>query len=268
MSGDGPDDVSPPVTVERDGPVTVITINRPQVRNAVDGPTAELLLEAFTEFAADESAAVAILTGADGTFCAGADLGAISGGRGNRVVANPEVSGPMGPTRLELGKPVIAAVEGFAVAGGLELAVWCDLRVVSESSVFGVYCRRWGVPLVDGGTVRLPRLIGESRAMDMILTGRAVGATEALQFGLANRVVPDGEALAAAIRWAHELAALPQVCLRNDLRSTRGQWGLTPMDALMVETELGLETLRSPETIEGAERFVGGAGRGGAPAPL
>ncbi len=257
---------SDPVLVERDGPVTVITINRPRVRNAVDGPTAQALLDAFVAVGDDPSCAVAVLTGADGTFCAGADLGAISGGRGNRVIHDPDVGGPMGPTRLEIGKPVIAAIEGFAVAGGLELAVWCDLRVVSESGVFGVYCRRWGVPLVDGGTVRLPRLIGESRAMDMILTGRGVGAEEALSFGLANRVVPVGRALAEAVAWAHELSALPQVCLRNDLRSTRGQWGMSPMDALMVETEIGLETLASPETIEGALRFVGGAGRGGTPA--
>lgn len=254
------------VLVERDGPVTIVTINRPQVRNAVDGPTAQLLLNAFVAFAADDSSTVAILTGADGTFCAGADLGAISAGRGNKVIHDPDVAGPMGPTRLEIGKPVIAAIEGFAVAGGLELAVWCDLRVVSGSGVFGVFCRRWGVPLIDGGTVRLPRLIGESRAMDMILTGRGVGAEEALAFGLANRVVPDGCALAEAVAWAHELSTLPQVCLRNDLRSTRGQWGSSPMDALMTETAIGLETLASPETIKGALRFVGGAGRGGAPA--
>ncbi len=251
------------VTIEHDGPVTIITIDRPAVRNAVDRPTADELLRAFAAFDADAGRSVAVLTGANGTFCSGADLGAISEGRGNRVLHDPEQPGPMGPTRMELSKPVIAAVEGFAVAGGLELAIWCDLRVVARSATFGVYCRRWGVPLVDGGTVRLPRLIGESRAMDLILTGRGVGAEEAERIGLANRVVDTGEARTAAVALAKEIAEFPQVCVRNDHRSTRTQWGRTPMDALMEETRLGLETLASPETVEGARRFVGGAGRGG-----
>ncbi len=253
----------PPVRVEHRGPVTVVTIDRPTVRNAVDRTTADALSEAFRSFDADDAQSVAVLTGAGGTFCAGADLGAIGSGRGNRVVQDPEVDGPMGPTRLELSKPVIAAVEGYAVAGGLELAVWCDLRVVARTATFGVFCRRWGVPLVDGGTVRLPRLIGESWAMDLILTGRPVGAEEAERMGLANRVVDDGKALEAAVELAEQIAGFPQVCMRNDHRSARSQWGASPMDALMEETRLGLETLSSPETAEGVARFVGGAGRGG-----
>ena len=250
-----------PLRVERHGPVTVVTIDRPDRRNAVDRPTADALLAAFEAFDADASASVAVLTGADGTFCAGADLQAIASGTGNRVTEDGP--GPMGPTRLALSKPVIAAVEGHAVAGGLELAVWCDLRVAAEDAVFGVFCRRFGVPLVDGGTVRLPRLVGEGRAMDLILSGRPVGAAEALAMGLANRVVPSGTALEASVAWAAELAALPQVCLRNDRRSALAQWDLPVDEALLVETRLGLDSLASGEALEGAARFAGGAGRGG-----
>ena len=250
-----------PLHVERRGPVTVVTIDRPDRRNAVDRPTADALLTAFESFDADPSASVAVLTGADGTFCAGADLQAIASGTGNRVTEGGP--GPMGPTRLALSKPVIAAVEGHAVAGGLELAVWCDLRVAAEDAVFGVFCRRFGVPLVDGGTVRLPRLVGEGRAMDLILSGRPVGATEALAMGLANRVVPSGTALEASIAWATELAALPQVCMRNDRRSALAQWDLPVDEALVVETRLGLDSLASGEALDGAARFAGGAGRGG-----
>ena len=250
-----------PLHVERHGPVTVVTIDRPDRRNAVDRPTADALLTAFEAFDADPTASVAVLTGAAGTFCAGADLQAIASGTGNRVTEDGP--GPMGPTRLALSKPVIAAVEGHAVAGGLELAVWCDLRVAAEDAVFGVFCRRFGVPLVDGGTVRLPRLVGEGRAMDLILSGRPVGAAEAFAMGLANRVVPSGTAVDAAIAWATELAALPQVCMRNDRRSALAQWDLPVDEALLVETRLGLNSLASGEALEGAARFAGGAGRGG-----
>ena len=246
-----------------DGPVLIVTINRPEVRNAVDGPTAALLAQAFRDFDADDAISVAVLTGAKGVFCAGADLKAISDGRGNRIDADVSLDGPMGPSRMLLSKPVIAAVEGHAVAGGLELAAWCDLRVASTSAVFGVFCRRWGVPLVDGGTVRLPRLIGQSRALDMILTGRAVAAEEALQMGLANRVVPEGTALANAIKLAKELAELPQLCLRSDRMSAYDQWSLDMPAALQRETDLGLVTVRSGETRAGAARFASGAGRHG-----
>ena len=241
--------------------MTVVTIDRPERRNAVDRATADALLEAFEAFDADDDASVAVLTGAGGTFCAGADLQAIAGGTGNRVAEDG--AGPMGPTRLSLDKPVIAAVEGHAVAGGLELAVWCDLRVAAADATFGVFCRRFGVPLVDGGTVRLPRLVGQGRALDLILTGRAVGADEALAMGLANRVVPTGTALEAAVAWAAEIAALPQVCLRNDRRSAIDQWNLPVDDALLLETRLGLDSLRSGEALDGAARFAAGAGRGG-----
>lgn len=247
--------------MEHDGPVTVVTIDRPERRNAVDRPTADALLEAFEAFEADPDASVAVLTGAHGTFCAGADLQAIAGGTGNRVAEDG--AGPMGPTRLALSKPVLAAVEGHAVAGGLELAVWCDLRVAASDAVLGVFCRRFGVPLVDGGTVRLPRLVGEGRAMDLILSGRGVGAEEALAMGLVNRVVPPGTALGAAVAWAHELAALPQVCMRNDRRSAIEQWSLPVDEALVHETRLGLASLASGEALEGASRFAGGGGRGG-----
>ncbi|MGO9560405.1 MAG: crotonase/enoyl-CoA hydratase family protein [Acidimicrobiales bacterium] len=252
------------VRIERDGPVLVVTIDRPAVRNAVDRPTAEALASTFASFDSDDSLSVAVLTGAGGTFCAGADLKAIADGRGNRVTADGD--GPMGPTRMRLGKPVIAAVEGFAVAGGLELALWCDLRVAAESAVFGVFCRRWGVPLVDGGTVRLPRLIGSSRALDLVLTGRAVGAAEALDIGLANRVVGDGEALAAAVALAKEIAALPQLCMRGDRASLLESEGLDEAEAIGNEFVHGIATLESGETLAGAARFASGAGRHGAPA--
>jgi enoyl-CoA hydratase len=252
------------VRVERDGPVTTVVIDRPEVRNAVDGPTAAALADAFGEFGADGGASVAVLTGAGGTFCAGADLKAVGGPSGNR--AGPDGDGPMGPTRMRLGKPVIAAIEGHAVAGGLELALWCDLRVAAEDAVLGVFCRRWGVPLIDGGTVRLPRLIGLSRALDMILTGRPVGAAEALTAGLVNRVVPPGQARAAAQALAAELAALPQACLRSDRMSALESVSLPDRDAMANEFRHGLATLTQPGMAEGVDRFRSGAGRGGAPA--
>ncbi|MCC6338903.1 MAG: crotonase/enoyl-CoA hydratase family protein [Acidimicrobiia bacterium] len=254
----------PTVRVASDGPVRIVTIDRPEARNAVDGPTAAALAEAFRAFDADPDASVAVLTGAGGTFCAGADLKAVGTERGNRV--DPDGDGPMGPSRLLLDKPVVAAVEGHAVAGGLELALWCDLRVAARDAVFGVFCRRWGVPLIDGGTVRLPRLIGHSHALDLILTGRGVSGDEARTMGLANRLVEPGGALDAAVELARELAALPPGCLRSDRRSSYEQWAL-PLDAaLRREYELGLETIRSGETLEGAQRFAGGAGRHGTPA--
>lgn len=253
-----------PVLVERRGPVTVITINRPEVRNAVDRPTADALVDVFSAFDGDPDSRVAVLSGAGGTFCAGADLKAVAAGRGNRVESDMGRPGPLGPTRMVLDKPVIAAVEGFAVAGGLELAVWCDLRVAAKDATFGVFCRRWGVPLVDGGTVRLPRLIGQSRALDMILTGRPVGAPEAYEMGLVNRVVAPGAALQAAIELADQLAKLPQTCLRSDRASAIAQWELAEGEAMAYETRVGIETLVSGEGIEGAGRFASGAGRGGA----
>jgi enoyl-CoA hydratase len=247
------------VRVERDGPVYTVLLCRPEVRNAVDGPTADALSEAFREFDADSEARVAVLHGEGGVFCAGADLKAAGTETGNRVALDGD--GPMGPTRARLSKPVIAAVAGHAVAGGLELALWCDLRVVEESAIFGVFCRRWGVPLIDGGTVRLPRLIGLSRAMDMVLTGRAVDAEEALAMGLANRVVPDGESRPAAEELARELAAFPQTCLWEDRFSLLEQEGLTEPDALANELQHGLRSLE--EVQAGLERFRGGAGRHG-----
>lgn len=250
------------VRVEDRGPVRIVTIDRPEVRNAIDRPTADALEEAFEAFDADDSVAVAILTGADGTFCAGADLKGVSDGRGNRVL--PDGPGPMGPSRMLLSKPVVAAVEGHAVAGGLELAVWCDLRVAARDAVFGVYCRRWGVPLVDGGTVRLPRLIGHSHALDLILTGRGVSGDEALRMGLANRLVEPGTALDAAIELADQLAAFPQRCLRSDRLSSYDQWSLDLDDALAAEYRHGIATIESGETLEGAMRFAGGEGRHGA----
>ncbi len=256
----------PGVHTEVDGPVMVVTIDRPEVRNAVDGPTAAALFEAFTEFDADDDLAAAVLTGAEGTFCAGADLKGVADGRGNRVEADIAQHGPMGPTRMVLSKPVLAAVEGHAVAGGLELAVWCDLRVVASDATFGVYCRRWGVPLIDGGTVRLPRLVGHGRAMDMILTGRAVDADEALRIGLADRVVEPGTALAAAVALAKELAGLPQGCMRSDRASAIDQWSLDHDAAMANETRRGLEVLASGEARDGAARFAAGAGRHGSPA--
>jgi enoyl-CoA hydratase len=247
--------------IEHDGPVIVVTIDRPERRNAVDSVCADQLRDAFLAFDADPDASVAILTGAQGTFCAGADLKAVT--EGDRRPIPDEGSGPMGPTRLTLSKPVLAAVEGFAVAGGIELALWCDLRVAASDAVFGVFCRRFGVPLCDLGTVRLPRLIGHSRALDLILTGRAVQAPEALEMGLANRVVPPGQALAASLTLAHELAALPQVCLRSDRISALEQWGLSEHEAAVNEARRGRAVVNSGETLEGALRFAGGAGRGG-----
>ena len=254
-------EVAPTVRVEDRGPVRIVTIDRPDVRNAVDRPTADALEAAFAAFDADDSVSVGILTGAGGTFCAGADLKGVSDGRGNRVL--PEGPGPMGPSRMLLSKPVIAAVEGHAVAGGLELAVWCDLRVAATDAVFGVYCRRWGVPLIDGGTVRLPRLIGHSHALDLILTGRGVSGDEALRMGLANRLVDPGTTLDAAIELANQLAAFPQRCLRSDRLSSYDQWSLDLDDAIASEYRHGVATIESGETLEGAMRFAGGEGRHG-----
>jgi enoyl-CoA hydratase len=247
------------VRIERDGPVFTVLLSRPERRNAVDGATAAALADAFQEFDADEQAAVAVLHGEGGVFCAGADLKAAGTPEGNRVAADGD--GPMGPTRMRLSKPVIAAVAGHAVAGGLELALWCDLRVAEESAVFGVFCRRWGVPLIDGGTVRLPRLIGQSRAMDMILTGRPVDAREAREIGLANRVVADGESRAVAEELARELARFPQTCLREDRLSVLEQWGLREEAAMAGELEHGVRSLA--EVRAGLERFRSGAGRHG-----
>ena len=260
------------VNVVRNGPVTTVILDRPHARNAVDGPTALALYDAFDEFDRDESASVAVLWGDHGTFCAGADLKAIGTPDSNPThrpraesdVAGPAAPGPMGPSRMALSKPVIAAVSGYAVAGGLELALWCDLRVVEEDATFGVFCRRWGVPLIDGGTVRLPRLIGHSRAMDMILTGRAVGAQEALEIGLANRVVPTGQARAAAEELAADLARLPQGCLRSDRLSALHQWGRSEAEAM--DFEFGSLSRVAAETLAGAKRFADGAGRHGKPA--
>jgi len=253
--------MAPNVRVHHDGPVTVVALDRPERRNAVDPATAASLLEAFTAFHADDSSSVAVLTGNGGTFCAGADLKALHDGSRHRV--EEDGPGPMGPTRLELSKPVIAAVEGFAVAGGLELALWCDLRVASADAIFGVFCRRFGVPLIDGGTVRLPRLIGQGRALDLILTGREVGADEALRIGLASRVVPTGTALQYAVEWGRELAALPQTCMRNDRRSALAQWGLPMADALRSEFRFGIDSLASPDAASGPARFSSGEGRRG-----
>ncbi|MFI6885593.1 crotonase/enoyl-CoA hydratase family protein [Streptosporangium canum] len=247
------------VRIERQGPVTTVVLSRPEARNAVDGPTAEALTGAFRDFDADPEAAVAVLWGEGGTFCAGADLKAIGTDRGNRVA--PGGDGPMGPTRMRLGKPVIAAVAGHAVAGGLELALWCDLRVAEADAVFGVFCRRWGVPLVDGGTVRLPRLIGTGRAMDMILTGRPVSAQEALDMGLANRVVPVGGARRAAEELAADLARFPQDCMRGDRMSVLEQEGLDEEEAMAGELSHGMRAL--PGAMAGVARFAAGAGRHG-----
>ncbi|MEO3807813.1 crotonase/enoyl-CoA hydratase family protein [Sphaerisporangium sp. B11E5] len=249
------------IHVRRSGAVTTVVIDRPEVRNAVDGPAAAALAAAFREFEASD-ASVAVLWGDGGTFCSGADLHAIGTERGNRTAEDGD--GPMGPTRMRLSKPVIAAVEGYAVAGGLELAIWCDLRVAARDATFGVFCRRFGVPLIDGGTVRLPRLVGAGRAMDMILTGRAVGAEEALAIGLADRVVPPGQAREAAEKLAAELAALPQECLRGDRMSALEQEGLPLEDALRGEFRHGVESLRA--AADGVDRFRSGAGRHGGPA--
>jgi enoyl-CoA hydratase len=239
----------------------IVTIDRPAVRNAVDRATAAELATAFRRFEADEGAAVAVLTGAGGTFCAGADLKAVSDARGNPVAIDGD--GPMGPTRMRLAKPVIAAVEGYAVAGGLELALWCDLRVAASDAVFGVFCRRWGVPLVDGGTVRLPRIVGHGVAMDMILTGRPVSGGEALRIGLVNRLTEPGKALEAAISLATDVAAFPRRCMLSDRASTYEQWDLPWTEALANETRRGIEVIDSGETIEGASRFASGKGRHG-----
>lgn len=251
--------------INRDGPIFIVTINRPERRNAVDGATAERLIAAFKTFDADDAAAVAILAGADGAFCAGADLKALAhGGGGSRIAPGGLNSpGPMGPTRMRLSKPVIAAIEGYAVAGGMELALWCDLRVMAEDATFGIFCRRFGVPLVDLGTIRLPRLIGHSRAMDLILTGRPVDAQEALTIGLANRIAPKGRALAHAIDLAKQIAAHPQRCMRNDRLSAIEQWDFDESAAIENETRHGLDTLSSGETAAGAQRFASGVGRHG-----
>jgi enoyl-CoA hydratase len=262
------------VRSEIDGAVLVVTIDRPDRRNAVDGPTATALTEAFRAFEADDAVAVAVLTGAGGTFCAGADLKAIFDGWEGREDGKPvdprslsEGEGPLGPTRMLCSKPVIAAVEGYAVAGGLELALWCDLRVAAHDAVFGVFCRRWGVPLIDGGTVRLPRLIGMSHALDLILTGRGVSGDEALRMGLANRLTDTGGALDGAVTLANELARLPQACMREDRASTYEQAGLLLDEALRNEHEHGIKLLKSREFRDGVARFGAGAGRHGRPAP-
>jgi len=250
-----------PVRIEKDGPVTTVIMNRPEVRNAVDHATALELQAAFRAFEADTDAYVGVLCGDNGTFCAGYDLKAVAAGKGTGAY-EPEGDGPMGVSRILLSKPVIAAISGYAVAGGLELALWCDLRVMEEDAQVGVFCRRWGVPLVDGGTVRLPRLIGMSRALDLILTGRAVGAQEALAMGLCNRVVPKGKAREEAQKLAHELARFPQICLRADRMSAYRQWDLDLVAALKNEGREGLKPLRA-EAQAGAARFAAGAGRGG-----
>ncbi|HUS23718.1 MAG TPA: crotonase/enoyl-CoA hydratase family protein [Candidatus Binatia bacterium] len=252
------------VTTTREPPIVTVRICRPEARNAVNRPTAEALAAAFRAFEADHDVRVAVLTGEGGHFCAGADLKSVAGGAATMNRLAPGGDGPMGPTRMQLDKPVIAAVEGYCVAGGLELALWCDLRVAAQGATFGVFCRRFGVPLIDGGTVRLPRAIGMSRALDLILTGRPVDADEALRIGLANRLVPAGQALATAQQLARELAALPQNCLRNDRRSAYEQWGM-PDEAAAMENEFawGTRTLESGEAVAGAAGFAQGTGRHG-----
>ncbi len=250
------------VRMERAGGVTTIVLSRPERRNAVNGETAKALADAFRAFEADPNQAVAVLWGEGGTFCAGADLKAIAEGDPNRV--EPDGDGPMGPTRMHLKKPVIAAVSGHAVAGGLELAIWCDLRVVEEDATFGVFCRRWGVPLIDGGTVRLSRIVGHGRALDLILTGRAVDAEEALAIGLANRVVPKGEARRAAEALAAEIARHPAACMRNDRLSAYEALGMNEDQAIANELAHGMRSLADPEMLEGVGNFARGAGRGGA----
>lgn len=248
------------VHIERRGPITVVTLDREGVKNAVDRVTAEELAAAFRDFDADPEARVGVLHGAHGVFCSGADLKAIARGEPNRVDIDGD--GPMGPSRMLLSKPVVAAISGHAVAGGLELALWCDLRVAEESAQLGVLCRRWGVPLIDGGTVRLPRIVGMGHALDLILTGRLVGAAEAKTMGLVNRVVPDGTALDAAVELANQIAAFPQACMKNDRSSTYEQAHLSLDEALKNELRRGLDSLAAGAT-EGAQRFAGGAGRGG-----
>ncbi len=250
------------ITVDQNENIVIITINRPDRRNAVDRQTAEALYEVFKSFDQNEDQKVAVLTGARNMFCAGADLQAIASGDPNLVTEAGDFA-PMGPSRLRLGKPVIAAVEGYAVAGGLELALWADMRVAGQSSTFGVFCRRFGVPLIDMGTIRLPRLIGQSRAGDMILTGRAVSGEEALSFGLVNRLVEDGQALSAAIELAKQIAKHPSLCMRNDRNSMYQQWDMTEQEAIENEIRLGLETIGSGETVTGASSFSSGKGRHG-----
>lgn len=250
------------ICTETDGNIFIVSIDRPDARNAVDWPAADALYDAFKTFDADDALSVAILTGTNGNFCAGADLKAVAAGRGNKSVVEGDY-GPMGPSRLELSKPVIAAVDGYAVAGGLELACWCDLRVASPGAKFGVFCRRFGVPLVDGGTIRLPRLIGASRAMDMILTGREVGAEEALSFGLANYISGEDSALPKALEVAGRIAAFPQFCMRTDRASAMAQWSLPMDEALRREVAGGLHVIEMGETRDGAKRFAAGIGRGG-----
>jgi enoyl-CoA hydratase len=254
------------VLVERDGPVTIVSINRPHCRNAVDGATARKLFDAFRAFDTDAEASVAVFAGTGGTFCAGADLKAVASGDPNkkREIGGHDSIAPMGPSRLRLSKPVIVAIEGFAVAGGMELALWADMRVVAEDATFGVFCRRFGVPLIDLGTVRLPRLIGHSQAIDLILTGRPVGGAEALRMGLANRLVPKGETRAHAIALAKDIAGFPQTCMRADRLSALRQWDLEEEDAIANEMRGGLEVIASGETLSGAVRFASGVGRHGA----
>jgi len=251
------------VIVEQRGRITLVSLSRPEVRNAVDSTTASALATAFREFDANEGSDVAVFYGDNGTFCAGADLKSIASNSEAMNTLSAEGDGPMGPSRMLLQKPVIAAVSGYAVAGGLELALWCDLRVIDKSTVMGVFCRRWGVPLIDGGTVRLPRMIGHSRALDLILTGRPVAAEEALQMGLANRVVDDGECLAAALKLAEQLQRHPQMCMRSDRLSAYEQWDLPFEAAMENEFERGLKVVASKETLAGVSRFTSGKGRHG-----
>lgn len=251
-----------PIHYAADGPIVVVTIDRPEVANAIDRPTATALADAFRRFDADPALSVAVLTGAGGKFCGGADLKAMQSGDASRVSrVEPDGDGPVGPTRMLLGKPVIAAIEGHAVAGGLELALWCDLRVAAEDAVFGVFCRRWGIPLMDGGTVRLPRLVGHSHALDLILTGRGVVGEEALRMGLANRLVPPGRALAEAVALAHDVASRPQAALRGDRLSSYEQWSLDLDAALANEYRHGMATLATGEMVAGLERYASGAWR-------
>ncbi len=249
------------VLYETEGNVTVITINRPEVKNAVDRTTAKELAQAFRKFEEDSNQYICIITGADGTFCSGADLESVAKGKGNKVELDGD--GPMGPSRMMLSKPVIAAVEGFAVAGGLELAIWCDLRVAAEDAVFGVFCRRWGVPLIDGGTIRLSRMLGHSHALDLILTGRGVSGDEARLMGLVNRLVEPGQALTAAKELARQLAAFPQRCMCSDRESSYKQWDLSMSEAIKEETRLGIDVIISGEAEEGAKVFASGKGRHG-----
>jgi len=249
------------VFIEIKYPIYTVIINNPEVKNAVDNSTAKELAKAFQKFESDDKAEIAVLWGANGIFCSGANLKTISEGYGNRI--GKKGNGPMGPTRMRLSKPVIAAVAGYAVAGGLELALWCDFRVVEKSAIFGVFCRRFGVPLIDGGTVRLPRLIGLSRALDMILTGRPITADEAYSWGLANRIVEDGQSRQEAENLGREIAKFPKICMRNDRMSTYDQYGLKVADAMAIEFEYGLKTLESGEFLKGSKEFFQGKGKHG-----